>query len=75
MINACLKGAFSLRHCEVQPACLELPLLDPQVARKLGIVAADLFHEALGSSRRMKVSMASPKGEDCEVRSSRTPSP
>jgi hypothetical protein len=32
----------------VQPARLELPLLDPQVARELGIVAMDLFDETLG---------------------------
>ena len=30
------------------PARLQLPLLDPQVARELGIVAADLPDEALG---------------------------
>jgi hypothetical protein len=30
---------MSLRHL-VRPACLELALLDPRVARELGIVAA-----------------------------------
>jgi hypothetical protein len=30
----------------VQPARLEFPLLDPQVARTLGIVAANLLDEA-----------------------------
>ena len=32
----------------VPPASLKLALLDPQVARELGVVAADLLDEALG---------------------------
>lgn len=32
----------------VPPACLELPLLDPQVRRELRIVAAHLLDESLG---------------------------
>jgi hypothetical protein len=31
-----------------EPARLQLPLLDPQVARNLGIVAANLFDEPVG---------------------------
>jgi hypothetical protein len=42
----------------VQSACLKLPLLDPQVARELGIVATNLLDKRSASSRRMKVSTA-----------------
>jgi hypothetical protein len=36
------------RRTSVQPTRLELALLDPQVARKLGIVAANHLDEPLG---------------------------
>ena len=35
------------RDCLVQPAPLQLALLDPQVAREVGIVAANLLDEPL----------------------------
>jgi hypothetical protein len=35
-------------RASVQPARLQLPLLDPQVARELGIISAYLLDEALG---------------------------
>ena len=36
------------RTALVQPARLELPLLDPQLRRDLGIVSAHLLNEPLG---------------------------
>jgi len=45
----------------VQPVRLQFALLDPQVARELGIVAANLLDEALGVPQRMNVSTASPR--------------
>ena len=44
------------------PARLKLSLLDPQVAREVGIVAAHLLDEALGVLAADNVSTASPSG-------------
>jgi hypothetical protein len=51
---------------------LELRLLDPQVARELGIIAADLLDAALGFLAAMNVSTASPSGKSGERASSTT---
>jgi hypothetical protein len=40
--------ALARPSLSVQPARLELPLLDLQVARELGIVATNLLDESLG---------------------------
>ena len=43
-------------RCSVRPARIKLALLDPQMTRELGIVAAHLFDEPLGVLRRTNVS-------------------
>ena len=51
----------------VQPARLELALLDPQVARELGIVAANLLDEALcvlAPDERLEASPSGWSGEE-----------
>ena len=55
----------------VQPARLQLALLDPQVRRKLRVVAVDLLDEAFGIFTH-KTSMESPGGLVAESESSTT---
>ena len=45
--SAAAQGKALLVLPLVRPACLQLPLLDPQLRRDLGIVAANLLDEAL----------------------------
>jgi hypothetical protein len=47
--------ALARPSLSVQPARLELPLLDPQVARELGIVASNLLDESLGVATGRKL--------------------
>ena len=56
----------------VEPARLELPLLDPELRRDLGIVSAHLRDEPLGFSRRMNTSSSTPSGKSGERASSTT---
>ena len=52
----------------VHPASLQLPLLEPQVARKVGIVAANLLDEALGilAAADEHTSSSTPSGKSGE---------
>ena len=56
----------------VQPARLELALLDPQLRRHLRIVAAHLLDELLRILATDEVSTASPSGKSGERASSTT---